>query len=127
MGRCECGFSYDDVAVRAIAERLPLVVDDLCEEVAREPDPNLQRRSAPEVWSPLEYCCHVRDVLIVQRERVVRALVEECPTVPPMHRDERAVLLRYADEEPARVLDQLRVASRLCCKSERRAHGLRSF
>jgi hypothetical protein len=28
MGRCECGFSHDDVAVRAIAERLPLVVDD---------------------------------------------------------------------------------------------------
>jgi S-DNA-T family DNA segregation ATPase FtsK/SpoIIIE len=108
---CDCGFSYDDVAPQAISERLPQVVDELCEEVAREQDTILRRRPAPEVWSPLEYCCHLRDVLITQRERVVRALVEDCPTVPPMHRDERAVLTRYADEQPRRVLDQLRMAA----------------
>jgi DNA segregation ATPase FtsK/SpoIIIE, S-DNA-T family len=63
------------------------------------------------VWSPLEYCCHLRDVLVTQRERVVRILVEECPTVLPMHRDERAVLTRYAEEDTWRALGQLRVAA----------------
>ena len=34
---------------------------------------------APDTWSALEYTCHLRDVMLVQRERVLRALVEECP------------------------------------------------
>jgi S-DNA-T family DNA segregation ATPase FtsK/SpoIIIE len=65
------------------------------------------------VWSPLEYCCHLRDVLITQRERVVRVLVEERPTVLPMHRDERAVLTRYAEEDTSRALGQLRMAAEM--------------
>jgi S-DNA-T family DNA segregation ATPase FtsK/SpoIIIE len=73
----------------------------------------VRRRPAPAVWSPLEYCCHLRDVLITQRERVVRVLVEERPAVLPMHREERAVLTRYAEEEPSRVLVQLGVAAEM--------------
>jgi S-DNA-T family DNA segregation ATPase FtsK/SpoIIIE len=111
MQSCECGFRHDDIAVQAIPQRLLDAVDALAGEVAGEPDAVLRRRPAPSVWSPLEYCCHLRDVLVTQRERVVRILVEDCPAVLPMHRDERAVLTRYAEEEPSRALDQLRVAA----------------
>ena len=37
----------------------------------------LRHRSAPDVWSPLEYACHVRDVLGVQRERMLRTQAED--------------------------------------------------
>ncbi|WP_406044517.1 hypothetical protein OG799_08560 [Micromonospora sp. NBC_00898] len=40
-----------------------------------------------EVWSPLEYTCHVRDVLRVQGERLALALVTEEPEFTPMGRD----------------------------------------
>jgi hypothetical protein len=77
------------------------------------PTPSCGADRRPAVWSPLEYCCHLRDVLITQRERVVRVLVEERPTVLPMHREERAVLTRYAEEAPSRVLAQLGAATEM--------------
>lgn len=71
------------------------------------------RRPAPEVWSALEYCCHVRDVLLVERDRVVLALMEDRPSVARMHRDERVLLCRYVSQAPAVVLDQLAMAAEL--------------
>jgi hypothetical protein len=42
-------------------------------------------RTRPEegVWSALEYACHVRDVFLVQRDRLYTALVEDTPTFTP--------------------------------------------
>ncbi len=108
---CECGFRYEDVPAPTAARRLVAAVEELCAEIAGRTGSAVRERPAPEVWSPLEYCCHLRDMLITQRERVVRTLVEDCPAVVPMHRDERAGLTRYAEEEPARVLVQLRAAA----------------
>jgi S-DNA-T family DNA segregation ATPase FtsK/SpoIIIE len=110
---CECGFRYDEVGAGSIPERLLHAVRKLREEVAGESDAVVRCRPAPAVWSPLEYCCHLRDVLITQRERVVRVLVEERPTMLPMHREERAMLTRYAEEEPSRVLAQLGMAAEM--------------
>ena len=106
-------FHYEDVAAEDVADRLPAIVDELCAALAGVPDAVLRHRPEPAVWSPLEYCCHLRDVLITQRERVVRILVEDRPTVLPMHREERAGLLRYADEEPSRALAQLRAVAEM--------------
>ena len=77
MPACECGFHYEDVAAEDVAGRLPAIVDELCAALAGVPDAVLRHRPEPAVWSPLEYCCHLRDVLITQRERVVRILVED--------------------------------------------------
>jgi hypothetical protein len=73
-------------------------------------DDALRRRPAPDVWSPLEYACHVRDVLGVQRERVLRTQSEEEPSFTPMDRDRRAVDEAYNRQDPARVADELRAA-----------------
>ena len=59
------------------------------------------------VWSALEYACHVRDVFVVQQERLTRALSEERPTFPAMGRDERVTLDRYNEQRLDTVLAEL--------------------
>ena len=113
VSACQCGFRYDDVPVEALGHRLTGAIDEFCHELETAPEPVARRRPGPAVWSPLEYACHLRDVLITQRERVVRALVEESPAFPPMHRDERAELTRYAAEARDRVVIQLRIAAEM--------------
>jgi S-DNA-T family DNA segregation ATPase FtsK/SpoIIIE len=75
------------------------------------PGDRLRTRPAPEVWSPLEYACHVRDVLLVQRERVLLAQVEDQPEFVPMRRDERAVGARYNEQDPVTVLAAIPTAA----------------
>jgi S-DNA-T family DNA segregation ATPase FtsK/SpoIIIE len=71
----------------------------------------LRRRPEPDVWSALEYAGHVRDVLVVQRERLHLALTEECPAFVPMGRDERAVNDRYNEQDPLVVARDLAAAA----------------
>ena len=113
MQRCaECGFEYDlgtaPGAGAAIVEGVsPLAV------ILRDPTADLPRRPQPEVWSPLEYGCHVRDVLLVQRERVLAARRTERPSFDPMGRDERVVHDGYAHQDPVDVARQLTDAAAL--------------
>jgi hypothetical protein len=64
----DCDFTYDlDQALSA-----PIRIQQLAAEVAgilQNSDIDLRRRLEPDTWSPLEYGCHIRDVLLVQRER----------------------------------------------------------
>ena len=83
------------------------------ELVARAASPAVRTRPEPSVWSALEYACHVRDALLVQRERVLLAQVEERPSFAPMYRDERVSFAGYRDEQPEDVADHLAVAAAL--------------
>jgi hypothetical protein len=111
--RCpECGFVYDLARAHEVgpetvkgAALLGHLVTDLNAEVRSRPE--------PAIWSPLEYACHVRDVLIVQRERVLLARRHEVPTLEAMGRDERAVHDGYADQLPEDVARQLTDAALL--------------
>jgi len=58
-------------------------------------------------WSPLEYGCHLRDVLLVQRERVLLARRTDRPEPEPMGRDERVEHDGYASQDPSDVARQL--------------------
>jgi hypothetical protein len=75
--------------------------------------PRLRRRTRPDRWSPLEYCCHVRDVLLVQRERVLAARRTDRPSFDPMGRDERVEHDGYDEQTPGDVAAQLTEAARL--------------
>jgi hypothetical protein len=75
--------------------------------------PDLTRRPAPDTWSPLEYACHVRDVLLVQRERVLLARREDRPSLVPMGRDVRVEHDGYNEQSPVDVARQLRDAAAL--------------
>jgi hypothetical protein len=63
------------------------------------------------VWSALEYACHVRDVLRVQRERVRLAQTEDRPELTPMGREERVERDRYNEQAPGTVADELTAAA----------------
>ncbi len=56
----------------------------------------LRRRPRPAVWSPVEYACHVRDVLLTFAVRVHRGVVEDRPVLDPMYADWRAERFGYA-------------------------------
>ena len=68
---------------------------------------DIKTRREPGVWSPLEYGCHVRDVLLVQRERVLAALIMDCPSFNPMGRDERVAYDGYAEQDRIDVVRQM--------------------
>ena len=59
------------------------------------------------MWSRLEYGCHLRDVLLVQRERVLYILRVDGGEYPPMGREERADHDRYSEQQPHDVVRQL--------------------
>ena len=107
-----CSFGYDlSAAPIAAADDLPPLVADLVEILTEAPEPGDRR--FPSVWSPLEYACHLRDVLLVQRERVFTARRVTRPTLEPMGRDERVDYDGYADQHLEDVLRQLQDASLL--------------
>lgn len=105
-----CGFSYEVTR----AEILPWLRADAraFTDRLREIDAvDIRRRPAPEVWSPLEYACHVRDVLQVQRDRIVQAQHEDGPHFAPMRREERVVEKRYNEQDPDVVATELLAAA----------------
>jgi hypothetical protein len=105
--RCgECGFAYD---LSSAPEAGPTVVAFAGRfgDLLAEPGADVRTRRQPAVWSPLEYACHVRDMLLVQRERVLAARRVDRPVATPMGRDERVEHDGYAEQDPADVARQL--------------------
>ena len=106
-GACPgCGFSYA-VGRPEITPWLRSDAAAFVVKLARYDDVAVRRRHAPDVWSPLEYACHVRDVLRVQTERVRLAQREVDPVFAPMGRDERVVDDRYNEQDPERVAGEI--------------------
>lgn len=117
MDECSaCGFRYDDVPTGAAADRLRALGPRFAEAVAGVDEAALRRRPRPDVWSALEYGCHIRDVLLIQRDRTLLALVEDRPSFARMYRDERVILARYDDETPQDVVRQVAVAADLVAR-----------
>jgi DNA segregation ATPase FtsK/SpoIIIE, S-DNA-T family len=107
----ECGFVYSQLSVGEIPPALRALGPSFGHRLARDPDA-LRAHPDPRVWSALEYCCHVRDVLDVQRERLALALRDDCPVYTPMGRDERVTRDRYNEQDPTTVAAQLSAAAR---------------
>ena len=101
MERCEvCGFAWDvidpDEVAGGVREATSAMADVLVDHAAVAPE-----RAAPDRWSPVEYGCHVRDVLGNVRDRIILALVEDNPTPHPMFGTPRVDLGLYARDLPA--------------------------
>ena len=109
----ECGFVYEGVAPEAIGGALRSLAPRTREVLAGRAPAALRQRPQVTTWSALEYSCHLRDVLLVQRERVLLALVEDVPRFVPMYREERVELAGYASEEPDAVVEQIGMATRM--------------
>ncbi len=116
--RCEgCGFVWGDIDTGELGARFADLSERYRALVTTTGETELRRRPEPQVWSALEYACHVRDVLLAQRERVYLALVEERPGFARMNREERVGLARYAEDSPAEVAAQLGLAFDLVARA----------
>jgi hypothetical protein len=112
VDRCdECGFVYNEIervtmpkAVRALAVRYEPVLTGTDVTV-------LRAHPKADVWSALEYACHVRGVFRVQRERILLALAEDQPAFAPMRREERVAEERYNEQQPAMVAEEITQAA----------------
>lgn len=107
-----CGFVWDDVGDDEIAPRLRAGTSGFASLLA-DPDAPVGHRPAPDVWSASEYAGHVRDVLLVIRDRVVLALVQDDPSFSMLHPDQRVELGLYAADDPERLATDLTVATDL--------------
>jgi hypothetical protein len=107
-GRCaECGFDYDAVDLAGVVTRLVRQAAEAgmnLMQAAASGEPEVIRlRPEPEVWSAIEYACHIRDVLEVQRARIAQALVEYRPVFAPMDRTGRVKQEKYEQQDPVQV------------------------
>jgi hypothetical protein len=104
----DCGFDAAEVPVDQIAERI-------LENAARWPVilmyANAAVRPAANIWSPLEYACHVRDVHRVFAGRVRRMLTEDNPEFDNWDQDATAESERYSEQDPAEVAHELVAAA----------------
>ncbi len=118
MTRCqaapceECGYGYESLGRDQIPSAVMSLADDHRLLLTCVPAERLRDHTRPASWSPLEYGCHVRDVLRFQRERVNLAQAEETPRFVSMRPDERAVEERYNDQHPLVVAGELAAAAR---------------
>jgi hypothetical protein len=104
----ECGFDAGDVPgcrvagwLREKAACWPAV----CER------PDAAVRPAPQVWSALEYACHVRDVCRIFESRVELMRSEVDPAFENWDQDAAAITGAYRTQEPLAVAVELCVAA----------------
>jgi len=108
----ECGFEYDLSEARKAGQAIVGGVVEFA-AILRARDVEVTTRPQPGTWSPLEYGCHLRDVLLVQRERVLLARRVVRPPFSPMGREERADHDGYAEQDPDDVARQLTDAAQM--------------
>jgi len=104
----ECGFLAADLPTRELPSRIGEWAQRWRTVLGRD---NRRVRPEPGVWSPLEYGCHVRDVLRVFDKRVRLMLADEAPTFENWDQDETALVERYDEQDPIRVADELTLAA----------------
>jgi hypothetical protein len=109
----ECQYDYAPLDHCEIIAAVTSLADKHRQVLASVPRWELSQRSNPATWSPLEYSCHVRDVLLVQRERVMAAQAQDRPEFEPMRRDERAIEERYNEQDPLAVAVDITTAAGL--------------
>jgi hypothetical protein len=96
----ECDFDASAVAPGDLAALLRANADGWRQVLERH---DLAVRPAGNVWSPLEYACHVRDVHRLFDERVRLMLEQDDPQFASWDQDATAVEDDYGSQDPAVV------------------------
>ena len=123
MEHCEvCGFVWELVPAAELPSRVAEVGPSF-RRLMLPPDrpagwaERAATRPSPDVWSAIEYACHVRDVVLTNRERVLTTLVLDEPHFTPMFRDERVRLAGYASEDLTEVVGQIEMATAMFARA----------
>jgi hypothetical protein len=107
--RCEqCGVAAGEIDQGSIADRAFVAAEEWA-QILRS-SPAVTARPEPDVWSPLEYGVHVRDVYRVYSGRLQAMLSEDDPLFDNWDQDETALTGRYREQDPESVADELEAA-----------------
>ncbi|MGB9372678.1 MAG: DinB family protein [Jiangellales bacterium] len=104
----ECGLDTRQVGRDDIGALVRANAAAWVEILARD---DVALRPTPDVWSPLEYACHVRDVFRIFDERLALMLAQDAPDFPNWDQDATAVAQRYGEQSPDVVADELAAAA----------------
>jgi hypothetical protein len=124
--RCEegCEFAWSSIAASDVSERIIKSSTEMADLLLA--GANSAARKSSEVWSPLEYASHVRDVLFNLRDRLVVALNEENPLCKGLFGTPRIELGLYAGDSIDVVCQELKMAASLFTRTwDRIPEGLR--
>ena len=105
----ECVFAWDAVAAPDLVPRLADVARRL-QATMSSGHPRLTVRLEPDVWSPVEYGAHIRDVMLNLRDRIVVGAAEDDPTPKPMHGGLRIASGLYSHETPEGLAQEIPIA-----------------
>jgi len=104
----ECGFDVGTVSGRQVAARLRAHAVSWSAVLHRA---DATARPEPQVWSPLEYGCHVRDVCRVFESRVNLMRLQVDPVFENWDQDATAVADAYGAQDPLAVSVELSAAA----------------
>ncbi len=108
--RCEqCGLDAGAVDPAEIPGRAFVAAEEWV-QILRS-SPAVGRRPEPDVWSPLEYGAHVRDVFRLFDRRIALMVAEDGPRFANWDQDETARAERYGEQDPEAVADELEAAA----------------
>lgn len=96
-GCAECGFDAAKTRAVDVGGRLRATIPRWAEALARR---DAAVRPADQVWSPLEYGCHVRDTCRIFGDRLHLMLTQDDPEFANWDQDETAVNDRYSAQDP---------------------------
>jgi hypothetical protein len=103
----ECGYDAATVARSSLGARTRDALPHWQQALAR---PDAAVRPRPQVWSPLEYACHVRDVFRIFDERLRLMLDQDDPLFANWDQDAAATAGRYAEQDSRLVADEVQAA-----------------
>jgi hypothetical protein len=100
----ECHFDASELHREDIGTRLLQAARDLRR---RAGDDDARERPSADLWSPLEYACHTRDVCRVFDTRLAEMLAVEDPAFQNWDQDATAEAEAYASQDPTLVAAEL--------------------
>lgn len=105
----ECRMDTRTIARDEIPALLRANAADWRRALATVEDP--AARPHPDVWSPVEYACHVRDLLVLCDSRLDLMLTLDYPVFANWDGDEAVVKGRYGDQPADRIAAELAAAA----------------
>jgi hypothetical protein len=108
--RCpECGFDTREISLADVPAAVRNVASAFRDVLAG--GEATRRRPNPQMWSPLEYACHVRDACSLYDTRLRLMLTVDDPQFENWDQDAAAVQQAYGEQDPAQVAGELSEAA----------------
>jgi DinB superfamily len=113
--RCDgCGYEWDALRADEFGPRLRAAVEGFAVALRRS---DAYIRPSDDVWSPIEYACHARDVILNLRDRILLGAIEDNPVPHRIYADDRVALGLYANESSETVAIELSVVADLAVRT----------